>query len=219
MSDSIRSGFRQKLLRLNFEGFENLTFDQRRKILRDQIVERFLMEPPGTGTGNDSSRWVYAVESTCNDGVIYIQRPAALNKGMDFEVKATNISFAAHTKINPKRITDRPRHDSLYPPILHLKQQKSPAYKRLADLLRLHYLCMDTVEYETDNFDTLSKVFPYFSENKVKLEINCLTIARTIKWLLLEQDVTYWNWSGRAMYWGALTKKFGELRFEKDEII
>jgi hypothetical protein len=27
-------------------------------------------------------------------------------------------------------------------------------------------------------------------------------ILLAIKWLFIEQDITYWNWSGRDMLWG-----------------
>lgn len=30
------------------------------------------------------------------------------------------------------------------------------------------------------------------------------TILKVVKWLFIEQDVTYWNWSGRSMLYSGL---------------
>ena len=35
-------------------------------------------------------------------------------------------------------------------------------------------------------------------------------VLKTIKWLFIEQDITYWNWSGRAMLYSAITRKIQE---------
>jgi len=34
------------------------------------------------------------------------------------------------------------------------------------------------------------------------------TLLKTLRWLFIEQDVTYWNYDGRMMLWGGLQEEF-----------
>lgn len=208
----IKDGFGHRKLLLNFDGLENEDFDSRRKILRDQILAEFMVEPPGIGRGVESSRWIYCVEDGCLDSKIYIQRPAVLNKGMDFIVSITRpMSFFAPTENDTLRTTSTPRHDSMYFPIAHIRDTDMQQYNLLLIYLKTVYLCHNATKIEKTYLREFSKIYEYSPTKNVKLKIDCLTIARTIKWLFLEQDVTYWNWSGRKMLWNALSEKFIEL--------
>ncbi|MCD8478215.1 MAG: hypothetical protein LRY68_10325 [Sulfurospirillum sp.] len=54
------------------------------KKIRDQIVDLFKIEQAGTGNRENSTRVIYCVEQI-NDEIIYLQRPARLNKGFDLQ--------------------------------------------------------------------------------------------------------------------------------------
>lgn len=64
--------------------------------------------------GQESVRVIYCVEKTHNNEIVYLQRPAYLNKGFDFTVNVKTYKFKAPTEKNPKRETKTPRHDSVY---------------------------------------------------------------------------------------------------------
>lgn len=69
---------------------------------------------------------------------------------------------------------------------------------------------IDTVEYEKVkviinklyNCETVIDVEYRGISFEVGLSIEA--ILKAIKWLFIEQDVTYWNWSGRAMLYSGL---------------
>lgn len=70
-----------------------LSVNGERRDIRSQVVNEFLNEKPGTGTGEKSTRYRYNVETLQNGDKIYLKRPAPLNKGFDFEIHVENISF------------------------------------------------------------------------------------------------------------------------------
>lgn len=52
-----------------------------REGIRRELITEFLKEQPGTGTGENSSRYIYFVETLQDGNRIYLQRPARFNKG------------------------------------------------------------------------------------------------------------------------------------------
>ena len=58
---------------------------------RKQLIEEFLNEQPGTI--NSVTEYYYFVETLQNNNRIYLKRPTALNKGVDFEVRIENTQF------------------------------------------------------------------------------------------------------------------------------
>ncbi|MDR2935262.1 MAG: hypothetical protein LBV70_05220, partial [Candidatus Adiutrix sp.] len=72
--------------------------------IRREVTELFLLEEPGTGRGEDSSKYIYTVESI--DGyAIRLQRPARFNKGFDFTVTVEGLYFRRTRRYN------NPSHD------------------------------------------------------------------------------------------------------------
>lgn len=53
--------------------------------MRENLIQAFLRETPGTGIGDNASRYQYNVERFGNYG-IFLKRPTQLNKGFDFTV-------------------------------------------------------------------------------------------------------------------------------------
>ena len=72
-----------------------------RKAVRDEIIELFLLESPGTGKEELCSKYEYTVE-TIDEYSIFLRRPASLNKGFDFTVHVKGMNFKKNrTYSNP----------------------------------------------------------------------------------------------------------------------
>jgi hypothetical protein len=210
MCQNIREGFNHTRLELDYTGFKDLSLNEKRKRLRDELIEYFKNESPGTGTQRKSSRWVYCVADTLNQkNVIYLQRPASLNKGFDFTVNTSNIDFFAPTKLKPIRTTKTPRHDSLYLPLNYLKLNLPERFSILREAIEQTFLCNDTIQMEMEHNEIFTEEFIYSPTNSISLCIDCKTILHTIKWLFMEQDITYWSFTGRYMYYGSLVERYG----------
>lgn len=163
----------------------NLTsysFPNDRALFRQELINLFLQEQPGTGKGNLTSKYQYIMK-IIGANEIYLSRPAQFNNGFDFTLNVSNINF------NPSgRATTRPTHQNILDD-LHLKKQANPTlYAQL--LLEIE---------ETYNCQMPTNVNFNFG-----VGYNSEIILECIKWLFAEQDVTYWNYSGRAMFYGAI---------------
>ena len=64
--------------------------------IRRDLVQLFLKETPGTGTGDSTSKYNYLVEKFKYQGKtqkVILKRPAYLNKGFDFRVTVLGHNF------------------------------------------------------------------------------------------------------------------------------
>lgn len=68
-------------------------FPNNRAELRKRIIELFLQENPGTGTGELTQKYRYNIRNFSPNRILYLDRPAYLNKGMDFLVRVENYEF------------------------------------------------------------------------------------------------------------------------------
>jgi len=156
-------------------------FDRDRKELRDKVIELFKNELPGKGRRELSTRVVYCVESV-GGKTIYLKRPAPLNNGFDFEVHVSDKIFFGRQKT-------RPSHKCIFILLTKLKQENIEVYKKVQLLIDELYNCneksLDSIDYEINNI-------------KIALILKC------IKWLFVEQDITYWSYSGRKMFYQGL---------------
>jgi len=172
-------------------------FEQDRKNIRDSIVDLFKSEKAGQGKGSNSTRVMYCMEKTLNNEIIYLQRPAYLNKGFDFTVNVKNYKFKAPTKKNPLRLTNTPRHDSIYYPLNIIKTTNNTDFILIQEAIDKIYYCEDpTILLQQNKFKAFS--------NKYVDGIEYETLLKVIKWLFIEQDITYWNFSGRTMFYTGL---------------
>jgi hypothetical protein len=168
------------------------THEQNRKILRDKIVDLFKTEQAGTGNKENSTRIIYCVEQA-GDEIIYLQRPARLNKGFDFTVNTKNYIFRAPTEKQPHRKTKTPSHKSIDILLQMIKQESIEDFELVKNAIREIYLCSDQDSIDLSN---LSK----HSVDGFAIE----ALLKVIKWLFVEQDITYWSFSGRAMLYDGL---------------
>lgn len=162
-----------------------------RKDIRVEITNLFLEEEPGTGTGNLASNYCYVVDSY-GDYCIKLHRPAYLNKGFDFAVHVHNIEFEY------ARIRTEPTHDDIISCLGYVKNHYSSyKYNIVRQKIEDIFYCCEIDVFETDGM--------YFLDhNGYEKPVGILLLA--IKWLFIEQDITYWNFSGRNMLMNGLMK-------------
>lgn len=163
-----------------------------RQGIRKELVELFLNEMAGSGTGDNTSKYIYIVE---NLGIysIYLQRPAPLNKGFDFIVCVESMYF----KINDGRRHRNPSHADVVNILTAYKIQFSDIYPTIQSLIWQIYNCQNI------DINHLSCNLPTFT-NYDGEQIPIALILYCIKWLFIEQDITYWNYSGRNMLFSHL---------------
>lgn len=160
-----------------------------RNDVRMRVVEQLALEAPGTGSGNDASKYIYYVEQLSSGDRVYIQRPANLHNGFDFLVCVENTNYAP----DGARRRNSPKHDDFAADLEMKKTENPEMYKRLYDLLVRVYECHDVTDEEIAAIHFNSG---YAVDH----------IVKTIKWLFIEQDIRYWNYSGRSMTWGIVPK-------------
>jgi hypothetical protein len=160
-------------------------FGETRKDIRKNLVLIFLDEEPGTGKGEACSIYEYTVETLSNGEFVYLKRPARLNKGFDFEVNVSNTNFGK------KRKTTRPNHDTIFKDLSSKKNENPKEYLKLRLLIDNLYHCSVVTDEEMNKLN-------FQSGYPVDL------ILKSIKWLFIEQDITYWNWSGRNMLYSGI---------------
>lgn len=154
-----------------------------RNEVRMRVVNQLAKETPGKGKGDDASRYKYFVE-TINDGRrVYLRRPANLHYGFDFvvHVEDTNFNIDGRKRTNPK-------HDDIIEYLEKKYNEDKLKYQQLYELMEKVYLCQD--------IDSCSYEFIDFSDG-----FSVDMILKVLKWLFIEQDIRYWNYSGRDMLW------------------
>lgn len=154
-----------------------------RNEVRLRVVNALSLETPGSS--NETERYTYYVENLSDGNRVYLRRPANLHFGFDFLVCVENTNYA---KAGERR-RNYPKHDDLGADLQAKKDENPEMYKKLYVLLKKVYECHDISEDDMKNI--------HFSSG---LAID--HILKTIKWLFIEQDIRYWNYSGRNMTWG-----------------
>ena len=162
-------------------------FERDRNELRKKALNIFLKEKPGKGTKELASKYKYIAEELNAGNYIYLTRPARLNKGFDFVIHVSNNDFGP-------RLGDVPRHVNIIDDIRMKKREDNDAFERLYKAIDRVYNCEDPV-------DILLDLNIEFREGYA-----VDMILKTIKWFFIEQDTTYWNWSGRAMFMSEIKK-------------
>ena len=154
-----------------------------KKEIRVFILKTWLAEEQGT-------KYRYFVEKLAEGKIIYLERPAQLNKGCDFKI------FVEDQWVNKTNSNDKPpKHERLFEILRELKNSNNSKNKEqiLNCFQKLH----------SSNF--IPKKIT-ISCNTQKLEL-ALKLAR---WFFIEQDVTYWNYNGRDMLFGGIKNLWKE---------
>ncbi len=156
--------------------------------MREALIACFLHEVAGTGNGDNASRYQYNVEIYENYG-IYLRRPTQLNKGFDFTVNVQGMYFKKNRRYS------NPSHNDICEALNCCRNKYPDEYGAVREAIIAIYECR--------NID-LSHINAYFPDYEgVEHPIQIILLA--IKWLFMEQDCAYWNYSGRSMLFKRLT--------------
>jgi hypothetical protein len=137
---------------------------------RKQVAETWLQE-------EENSRYRYDVE-VCKDGkTIYLLRPTWLNKGFDFQINLEGF---------PSKSKEAPRHDDIINDLASKKKELPEDYRKLRELIDDVYECVEP--------DEAIKKHPNLT---FRSGLPVDTVLKILKWLFIEQDLTYWNNTGR----------------------
>lgn len=158
------------------------TFNIERSLLRKEIINLFLEEKPGKGKGDLTSKYQYVVLKK-GEHEVYLKRPAQFNNGFDFTLNVSNINFN-----KSGRATTRPTHGNIIDDLKQKKQSNKSLFVELLNQIDKIYNCQVPDKKQID--------FEIGLDSEILLEC--------IKWLFIEQDVTYWNYSGRAMFYSGI---------------
>lgn len=156
----------------------------KRNEIRKELVNIFIEEECGSGKGEKCSKYIYYVEILEDGNRVYLKRPANLNKGFDFEIHVENLKFDT-------RIKTRPKHKNVFDDLQEKKSENPEMFKELLKTIDKIYECKSVTKDEIKKFKFQSG---YATE----------IILMVIKWMFIEQDVTYWNWSGRNMLYSGI---------------
>lgn len=161
-----------------------------RNEVRTRVLNKFIDELPGTGRGELASRYVYYVEKLEDGSRIFLKRPARLNNGLDFTINVENVNFE---KEIGKRLRTNPSHKDILDDLEQKKSENNTVeFIKFVKLLDDVYNCKELEAYTE---------FPHF-----KSGYSSELVIKVVKWFFIEQDITYWNNSGRNMLWGAISE-------------
>lgn len=151
--------------------------------IRKEIITLFLEEEAGKGIGEDSSKYHYTVEEY-NEYKIILKRPTGLNKGFDFTVNVNGMFFKKNRRYST------PTHGDIKSALKYVKDNNPKNYSKLKEQV------IKIFNMEKPNLESVKDIyFKDFENNERPIAI----ILLAMKWLFIEQDITYWNWSGRNM--------------------
>lgn len=158
-----------------------------RNEVRERVITEFLQETPGTGNGDKQSKYLYYVETLSNGNRIYLERPANLHNGFDFVINVENMIFLTEKGLEKHY----PAHDHIIADLEDKRDESREKYAILYTLIEDVYNCKEIGDNINLKFDTGYDVD---------------MILKVIKWFFIEQDIRYWNYSGRAMLMSGIPK-------------
>jgi len=153
-----------------------------RNELRKYVVLKFMEEDPGKGSGNLASRYKYIVERFQDGRELYLKRPAKKKYGFDFQIWMQNW--------NKKNFDKMPSHKDIIKDLKLKKKENKEFLDILLKAIEKIYICEDD-----------DRILKWIKIKNVKFlegeEIDVLLKVK--KWMFIEQDIRYWNFSGRLL--------------------
>lgn len=175
---------------------EQLTNDElNRKELRMLYVNIFGEEKPGVGKEKGRKQeYKYIVDIFNDDNKeyrIFLNRPATTNWGVDFTicVEYKNKNDKDYQKYNFSKNSNRPSHKNIFEDLIEKKKESEQGYQKIIDLINRIYNLDFPREKEIESIES------EFFLNKRGFSL--ILLLKMIKWLYIEQDVTYWLVSGK----------------------
>jgi hypothetical protein len=161
-------------------GLTDTSHEINRNNLRSLVLAEFIKERAGTGKGEDTSKYRYMVEQLTSGNWLFLTRPAVLNKGFDFVIHVENHIF--------HQGKDNPTHDDLLEDLRCKKNNNPKQFDLVYQAIQRIYYCEDPTD-----------ILPQFRFEALKTGLRTELILKICKWFFIEQDIRYWNWSGRNM--------------------
>ncbi len=161
-----------------------------RRGIREQVVGYWLAEE--SGSVSVCHRYRYWVESLSDGSRIYLERPARLNKGIDFVIYCERFLYWRNGNDRP------PGHGDLLRELRDLSTLSQEHRREIRESLRAIWDCLPPEE---------AMVKLVLLQKDLRAE-RCLKLAR---WFFVEQDLTYWTESGRYMLRAAIEAQLGQL--------
>jgi hypothetical protein len=137
----------------------------------------------------EQRQYRYNVENCADGKKIYLLRPTYLNKGFDF-----TICLEGFKSTGKGPSTERPSHADITSDLTAKLMESKPMYAELVMAIDEVYQCA-----EPD--DALGRHPAHFESG-----LHVGSVLKIIKWFFIEQDLTYWNYSGRRMFREAVIK-------------
>ena len=165
-----------------------------REGIRKEIIEWFLDEQ--CGRDQLVSRYEYIVETLYVGEFkyeIYLRRPAFKNKGMDFVISVRKFKMRTFKKASSKwgyrEELNKPSFESIYKPLIQIQQTNN-----ISGYLETIYDTSATLDIENIPDVTIS-----ITKIKNTFDMHLIVAIMLFKWFFIEQDLTYWNYSGREL--------------------
>ncbi len=160
-----------------------------RKELRDKTINKFLTEKGGYWKDGKKhvTRYKYFVEKLKDGRQVFLLRPTFLNKGIDFQVWVEKMDGVEDK---------RPSHKDVFSDLKLKKSENPKDFSILMQLIDRIWNCENPDEF-------LNK-----TNLKFKDGFSVELLLKILKWLFIEQDITYWNYDGRTMLKMAIDKEF-----------
>jgi len=152
-----------------------------REKLRREVVKKFLSEPCGYWKDGVKhvTRFKYFVEKLEDGRRVFLLRPTYLNKGIDFQVWVEKYDC-----FNDQR----PSHKDIFNDLIKKKAENSRGFGRLMELIGEVWNCKEP-----------DSILLYSDRTAFRTGMPVEMLLKVLKWLFIEQDVTYWNYDGRMM--------------------
>lgn len=165
----------------------NISNKGTRNEVRTRVIEEFLKEKPGTGKGDKATRYTYYIEELSNGDRVFLERPAWNARGFDFVIHVENTKFS-NNKTNPT-------HDDILVDLKNKKSENPEGYKNLYSIIEKVFNCEEIrKDIETIESININSGYP--------LDL----VLYVLKWFFIEQDIRFWNYSGRNMLMSGIPK-------------
>jgi hypothetical protein len=144
------------------------------------MCEQWLKEDPYTN-------YRYNVEQSDDGTRVYLLRPTFLNKGFDFQVNVEG--FRSVTRVAKGATKEMPSHDDVIDDLRRKVRAHTDLSRVLFQAVSDVYDCMEPVEI----------VKRRYALHELGEGLPILKLLLILKWLFIEQDLTYWLQTGRNM--------------------
>lgn len=161
------------------------------KDFRVQTIQAFLNEKGGYWKKDVKvvTRYKYFVEKLADNRHIFLLRPTFLNKGIDFQVWVERFK---------DDVDKKPSHNDIINDLKIKKEENPKKFKELYEAIQRVWNCEDP--------DKVLNGYTFSFKNGFSVEL----ILKVLKWLFIEQDITYWNYDGRGMLFRAIKSEVAD---------